>query len=93
MISWRRQRQALSQFMQTVPFRLDLDAPAHALAAGEKQKVEIVKQLYLRHRLLILDEPTSVLTPAEADDILDLLRAAVEPRPAGSANQGGSDVQ
>ena len=44
-----------------------------ALAAGEKQKVEILKQLYLKCRILILDEPTSVLTPAEADEILGLL--------------------
>jgi simple sugar transport system ATP-binding protein len=40
------------------------------LAAGEKQKLEILKQLYLRPRFLILDEPTSVLTPQEADEVL-----------------------
>ena len=43
-----------------------------ALAAGEKQKLEILKQLYLKPRLLILDEPTSVLTPQEADEVLGL---------------------
>ena len=52
-----------------------LDAPVGALAAGEKQKLEILKQLYLEPRLLILDEPTSVLTPQEADEVLGLLRA------------------
>jgi simple sugar transport system ATP-binding protein len=41
-----------------------------ALAAGEKQKLEILKQLYLGARVLILDEPTSVLTPQEADEVL-----------------------
>ena len=35
-----------------------------SLAAGEKQKLEILKLLYLDGRFLILDEPTSVLTPA-----------------------------
>ena len=44
------------------------------LAAGEKQKAEILKQLYLRRKVLILDEPTSVLTPQEADEILGVVR-------------------
>ena len=45
------------------------------LAAGEKQKLEILKQLYLRRRFVILDEPTSVLTPREADEVLGMLHA------------------
>ena len=45
-----------------------------SLAAGEKQKLEILKLLYLDQRFLILDEPTSVLTPGEADEILGLLK-------------------
>ncbi|MDH3210729.1 MAG: ATP-binding cassette domain-containing protein, partial [Burkholderiaceae bacterium] len=45
------------------------------LAAGEKQKLELLKQLYLKPRLLILDEPTSVLTPQEADEVLAFVRA------------------
>ena len=44
------------------------------LAAGEKQKLEILKQLYLGSSIVILDEPTSVLTPDEADEVLGLLR-------------------
>ena len=42
-----------------------------ALAAGQKQKLEICKQLYLKNKMLFLDEPTSVLTPGEADEVLD----------------------
>ena len=57
-----------------MPFRVPLDRPVSALAAGEKQKLEILKLLYLDQRFLILDEPTSVLTPGEADEILGLLR-------------------
>jgi simple sugar transport system ATP-binding protein len=60
--------------METVPFKLALDAPVSSLAAGEKQKVEILKQLYLKRRCMILDEPTSVLTPQEADEVLGMLR-------------------
>ena len=41
---------------------------------GEKQKVEILKQLYLARRFMILDEPTSVLTPAEADEVLGMVK-------------------
>jgi ABC-type uncharacterized transport system ATPase subunit len=54
--------------------------PVHALAAGEKQKLEILKQLYLGRKLLFLDEPTSVLTPAEANEVLGLLHALTRKR-------------
>src|SRR5207245_7191517 len=74
-VNWQAEWDRLSVFMATVPFRLDLDRPIARLAAGEKQKVEILKQLYLRRRFMILDEPTSVLTPAEADEVLGMLRA------------------
>jgi len=73
-IPWKREMERLEAFMSTAPFRVDLNTPAAQLAAGEKQKVEILKQLYLESRFLILDEPTSVLTPAEADEVLGLIR-------------------
>jgi len=73
-VNWRRERERLDAFMQRVPFKLDLSASVASLAAGEKQKVEILKQLYLRRRFMILDEPTSVLTPQEADEVLGMLR-------------------
>ena len=73
-IDWTRQRAALSRFLDSTPFRLDLDARPQELAAGEKQKLELLKQLYLKPRLLLLDEPTSVLTPQEADEVLGHVR-------------------
>ena len=73
-IDWRMRREQLQAFLATTPFRLDLDARPSGLAAGEKQKLELLKQLYLRPRLLILDEPTSVLTPQEADEVLGHVR-------------------
>src|SRR6266404_6448701 len=60
-IRWREERERLAAFMQTVPFKIPLDKPVSSLAAGEKQKLEILKQLYLSCRFMILDEPTSVL--------------------------------
>ncbi|MDI3384434.1 ABC transporter ATP-binding protein [Xenophilus aerolatus] len=74
LIDWKAQRAGLEQFLATTPFSLDLDARPAELAAGEKQKLELLKQLYLKPRLLILDEPTSVLTPQEADEVLGHVR-------------------
>ena len=74
---WAAERAAIGKFMQTMPFRLDPSQPVHTLAAGQKQKLEILKQLYLGSSIVILDEPTSVLTPTEADEVLGLLRGMV----------------
>jgi len=73
-VPWRKVREELEAFLATTPFKLDLDARPMDLSAGEKQKLEILKQLFLKPRLLILDEPTSVLTPQEADEVLGALR-------------------
>ena len=73
-IDWHAERIQLENFMETVPFKVSLDKRTSELSAGEKQKTEILKQLYLNCRFLILDEPTSVLTPQEADEILGLIR-------------------
>jgi len=73
-IDWASERKRLQQFLATMPFTVPLDAPVSSLAAGEKQKAEILKQLYLESRFLILDEPTSVLTPNEADEMLGMVR-------------------
>jgi ABC-type uncharacterized transport system ATPase subunit len=72
-IDWRKEKKALAAFMEQMPFQVPLDAQVSALSAGEKQKLEILKLLYLDQRFLILDEPTSVLTPGEADEVLGLL--------------------
>ncbi len=74
-INWQREESQLTQFMEKMPFKVPLTARVSSLAAGEKQKVEILKQLALQNRILILDEPTSVLTPQEADEVLGHLRA------------------
>lgn len=77
LINWKDELEELQAFMDASPFRVPIDVPIAQLAAGQKQKLEILKQLYLKSRILILDEPTSVLTPAEADEVLGLLREQV----------------
>jgi simple sugar transport system ATP-binding protein len=77
LINWKEEYVRLRSFMQTAPFQVPLDIPISQLAAGQKQKLEILKQIYLKVRILILDEPTSVLTPQEADEVLGLLREEV----------------
>jgi ABC-type uncharacterized transport system ATPase subunit len=72
-IDWPKERASLASFLRRTPFAIDIGAMARSLSAGEKQKVEILKQLYLGSRIVILDEPTSVLTPAEADEVLTML--------------------
>ena len=77
-INWRAETRALEAFMDRMPFRVRLNAQVADLSAGEKQKLEILKLLYLDQRFLILDEPTSVMTPGEADEVLTLLRGMAE---------------
>jgi ABC-type uncharacterized transport system ATPase subunit len=74
-VRWGAERDKLAAFMKTAPFPLALDKPVSELAAGEKQKLEILKALYTQRRFLILDEPTSVLTPQEADEVLSQMKA------------------
>jgi general nucleoside transport system ATP-binding protein len=73
-IDWPAERARLETFLQKMPFRVPLGVPVGLLATGERQKTEILKQLYLDRRFLVLDEPTSTLTPAEAEEVLGLIR-------------------
>ncbi|WP_419906360.1 ATP-binding cassette domain-containing protein [Hoeflea sp.] len=50
------------------------DARIEGLTVGERQRVEILKLLFRHAQLLILDEPTAVLTPQETDSFFDVLR-------------------
>ncbi|MDZ4735441.1 MAG: ABC transporter ATP-binding protein [Rhodospirillaceae bacterium] len=79
-IDWKKEHRAIDEFLARTPFRVDAKRTAGSLAAGEKQKVEVLKQLYLNHRFIILDEPTSVLTPGEADELFGTLRAMCRER-------------
>ena len=55
-------------------FEIDPEAKVSTLSVGWQQRVEILKALYRRARILVLDEPTAVLTPQETEEIFVVLR-------------------
>lgn len=67
----------IEQLAQTYGLNVDPAAPVWQLAVGERQRVEIIKALYRGAALLILDEPTAVLTPQEVDELFVTLRRMV----------------
>ena len=68
-------RQELERLEREYGLDVDPDAIVGALPVGLQQRVEILKALYRGADILILDEPTGVLTPQEVDDLFRILRA------------------
>ena len=64
----------IGELAQRFGFDLDPDCRISALSVGMQQRVEILKALYREARILVLDEPTAVLTPQETEEIFGLLR-------------------
>ncbi|WP_404995037.1 ABC transporter ATP-binding protein [Cupriavidus pauculus] len=78
---WRQQRAAARARIDDLAKRFGLavspQARVGSLSVGERQRVEIIKALYRGARILILDEPTAVLTPQEADSLFATLRQLI----------------
>ncbi len=70
-------RREVAALLKEIGFELDLDARIEDLPVGLQQRVEILKTLYRKARILILDEPTAVLTPQEASELFRFLREFV----------------
>lgn len=77
---WRLQkalpnvRHRLVQLMQETGLHIDLDKKVGDLPVGDQQRLEILKALFRGARILILDEPTAVLTPQETEHLFTVLR-------------------
>jgi len=73
LFAWRRSmrqaREKINNIMQRTGLSAPLDSIVGQLSVGERQRVEILKALYRDARILVLDEPTAVLTPQEADTL------------------------
>jgi simple sugar transport system ATP-binding protein len=67
----------LGSLMERFRLHVNPHAPVRGLSVGERQRVEILKVLYRDARILILDEPTAVLTPQESDHLFATLRELV----------------
>jgi len=73
-INTKKIKEELSQLIKSYGWSISPETKVWQLSAGEKQQVEILKALYRRARILILDEPTSVLTPQETAVFFQTLR-------------------
>ncbi|RPE67282.1 nucleoside ABC transporter ATP-binding protein [Pacificibacter maritimus] len=71
-------RKLLQQLSDEYELSVDPDALVENLSVGHQQRVEILKALYRQADILILDEPTGVLTPAEADHLFRILQGLKE---------------
>lgn len=70
-------RESVVEISKRFGLRVDPDARIQDLPVGVQQRVEILKALYRNADILILDEPTAVLTPQETDDLFDVIRSLV----------------
>jgi simple sugar transport system ATP-binding protein len=67
-------RRRVSELASQFGFAIDPEALVQDITVGQQQRVEILKALYRKADILILDEPTAVLTPQEADELFTILR-------------------
>lgn len=74
----KKARQLIRELSERYGLEIDPDAKVRDLPVGARQRVEIIKALYRKADILILDEPTAVLTPQEADDLFDVMRNLVQ---------------
>jgi len=70
----RRKMEEIGAVAERFGLKVPVDRPVWQLSVGEQQRVEIVKVLYRGADIILLDEPTSVLTPGEAGQLFETLR-------------------
>ena len=73
-VDMNKAKQEVKDLISQFHFNIDPETKVENLSVGEQQRVEILKVLYRRADVIILDEPTAVLTPQEVDDLFVILR-------------------
>jgi ABC-type uncharacterized transport system ATPase subunit len=71
-------RRRIREISERHNLKVDPDARVEDLAVGVRQRVEIIKTLYRQSHVLVLDEPTAVLTPQEGEELFAIMRSLVE---------------
>ena len=78
LLALRDARKEIEELMKRIGLKVNLDEPTERLSVGARQRVEILKLLYRRVDVLILDEPTSVLSPIEVKELFRTLKRLKE---------------
>ena len=73
-ISLKDHNKKLEKIAKEYGFDVPMDRPVGELAVGQQQKVEILKALYINAGVLIMDEPTAVLTPQESEHLMQFIK-------------------
>lgn len=74
-IDYKKARKTVEELVKKYNFKIDIDAKVSDLSVGIKQRVEIIKTLYRGADVIILDEPTAVLTPQEVSELFKILES------------------
>ncbi|HEX2985798.1 MAG TPA: ABC transporter ATP-binding protein [Caproiciproducens sp.] len=77
-IDMKKARQEILKIVEKYGLEVDPDAKIEDISVGMQQRVEILKALYRGVDLLILDEPTAVLTPQEIDELIHIMHSLVD---------------
>lgn len=72
-IDWKKARENVKALIAKYKFNIDPEKKVQELSVGEQQRVEILKAIYRGAAILILDEPTAVLTPQEVDELFAIM--------------------
>jgi general nucleoside transport system ATP-binding protein len=77
-IDFKRAAKQVQELISNFKFEIDPQQKVESLSVGQQQRVEVLKALYRGARILILDEPTAVLTPPEVEEFFRILRSMRE---------------
>lgn len=74
-LDYKKSREKVQELVNKYGLSVDLDAKIENISVGMQQRVEILKALYREAEILILDEPTAVLTPQEIEDLIGIMNS------------------